>query len=308
MIRPPDDSALTSAQLAKVCAEAGRALNEAGVMGILPTPIDQILAAAQVEEVAEDLLSDTFLDGLRSKAGKSLKRAVSKVLGVFDAVANLVFIDQHLMPVKKRFVRLHEAAHGFLPWQRSMYRVVEDCDKSIDPEAATLFDREANVFASEVLFQNEAFHNLAADEPFEVWTPIKLCKKFDASIYSSIRQYVSKSHNTCAVLVLNPPEIVIPIGFNAKLRRVVSSNSFATMFDYKCWAPFYTPDDQIGRLVPIGKQKSSGKQEIVLTDRNGDRHHCIAESFTQSYQVFILIHVVNSLGKTKLFIPPSSKN
>lgn len=302
MTRLPDDSSLTPAQLAKVRAEASRALNEAGVMGVLPTPVDQILAVAQVEEVTEDLLSETFLDGLRRKAGQSLKQAVSKVLGVFDAVANLVFIDQLLLPVKKRFVSLHEAAHGFLPWQRPMYRVVEDCDKSIDPEAAALFDREANVFASEVLFQNDTFHNLAADKPFEVWTPIKLAKKFDASIYSSIRQYVSKSPCTCVVLVLNPPEIRASIGFKATLRRVVSSTTFAIMFDNQSWAQFYTPDDQIGRLVPIGNRKSSGKREIVLTDRNGDRHNCIAESFTQTHQIFILIHVVNSLGQPKLIV------
>ena len=303
MTRLPDDSSLTPAQMAKVRAEAGRALKEAGVMGILPTPVDQILAVAQVEEVTEDVLSETFLAGLRRKAGNSLKQAVSKVLGVFDAVSSLVFIDQLLLPVKKRFVRLHEAAHGFLPWQRPMYRIVEDCDKSLDPDAAALFDREANVFASEVLFQNDTFHNLAADEPFEVWTPIRLAKHFNASLYASIRQYVSKSHRTCAVLVLNPPEFIKPVGFKATLRRVVSSNTFAQTFDDYRWAHFYTPDDQIGRLVPIGKRKSSGKQEIVLTDRNGDRHNCIAESFTQKHQVFVLIHVVNSLGQSKIIIP-----
>ena len=272
-------------------------------MGILPTPVDQILAVAQVEEVTEDVLNEPFLAGLRRKAGKSLKQAVTKVMGVFDAVASLVFIDQLLVPVKKRFVRLHEAAHAFLPWQRPMYRVVEDCDKSIDPEAAALFDREANVFASEVLFQNDTFHNLAADEPFEIWTPIRLAKKFNASLYSSIRQYVSKSHYTCVVLVLNPPVFKTRIGFKVTLRRVVSSTTFAKMFDDHRWPQFYTPDDQIGRLVPIGKRKSSGKQEIVLTDRNGDRHDCIAESFTQTHQVFVLIHLVNSLARSKIIIP-----
>ena len=303
MTRLPDDSYLTPAQLAKVRAEAGRALEEAGVMGILPTPVDQVLAVAQVEEVTEDVLNEPFLAGLRRKAGKSLKQAVTKVMGVFDAVASLVFIDQLLVPVKKRFVRLHEAAHAFLPWQRPMYRVVEDCDKSIDPEAAALFDREANFFASEVLFQNDTFHNLAADKPFEIWAPIRLAKKFNASLYSSIRQYVSKSHYTCVVLVLNPPEFKATVGFKATLRRVVSSSTFARMFDDHRWPQFYTPDDQIGRLVPIGKRKSSGKQEMVLTDRNGDRHDCIAESFTQTHQVFVLIHVVNSLARSKIIIP-----
>ena len=274
-------------------------------MGVVPTPLDEILTAARVQEIHEDVLNDSFLTILRRKADNKLKLALSKVLGVFDAVASLIFVDQALAPVKKRFVSLHEAAHGFLPWQRSMYRIVEDCDKSLDPEAAALFDREANVFASEVLFQNDTFHNLAVDEPFEIWTPIRLAKKFDASLYSSIRQYVSKSNRCCVVLVLNPPQLSEHIGFKATLRRVVSSSQFATMFDNRCWPRTYTPDDRLGRMVPLGKRRSSGKQELILTDANGDRHNCIAESFTQKYQVFILIHVIETLGRSKLILPGS---
>ena len=59
-----------------------------------------------------------------------------------------------------------------MPWQRAMYNLVEDCDQALDPEAADLFDREANVFASEVLFQNDTFSDMVADETFEIWTPI----------------------------------------------------------------------------------------------------------------------------------------
>jgi len=158
MTRRPDDSTLTPVQLAKVRNEAGRALREAGALGVLPTPIKDILAVAKVEEVQEDVLNESFLAKMRAKAGDAIKRALSKVMGLFDAAAGLVFIDQLLMPVKKRFVTLHEAGHGFLPWQRSMYKLVEDCDKALDPEAADLFDREANVFASEVLFQNDTLN------------------------------------------------------------------------------------------------------------------------------------------------------
>ena len=296
MIRRPDDCSLTSVQLAKVRKEAERALREAGVLGVLPTPIDHILTVAKVEEVKEQILDEGFLTKMRTKAGDALKRALSKVMGVFDAAAGLVFIDHLLAPVKKRFVTLHEAGHGFMPWQRAMYKIVEDCDQTLDPEAADLFDREANVFAAEVLFQNDTFYNLAADEKFEIWTPIRLAKKFDASLYSSIRQYVSKNHRRCVVLVLNPPTLIEGDGFRATLRRVIPSNAFTKMFGDHPWASVYTPDDQLGRLVPLGKRKSSGKREIVLTDSNGNRHECIAESFTQTHQVFILIHAVKTLS------------
>ena len=302
MTRRPDDCTLTSGQLAKVRQEAERALREAGALGVLPTPIDRILAVANVEEVKENVLNEGFLAKMRIKAGDALKRALSKVVGVFDSAANLVFIDQLLKPVRKRFVMLHEAGHGFMPWQRAMYKLVEDSDQSLDPEAADLFDREANVFASEVLFQNDTFYHMASDEKFEIWTPIRLAKRFDASLYSSIRQYVSKNERCCVVLVLNPPELMQGDGFRATLRRVIPSNSFAQVFGANSWPPVFTPDDQLGRLVPLGNRRSSGKRNVVLTDRNGDRHECIAESFTQTHQVFILVHVTKTLGKPTIIL------
>jgi Zn-dependent peptidase ImmA (M78 family) len=297
-MRRLDDCSLTSSQLATIRKESERALREAGALGVFPTPVDRIMSVAKVEEVDEDLLAPGLLAKIRAtaeKAGGVLKRAISKVMGLFHASSGLVYLDQSLIEVKKRFVRLHESAHGFLPWQRPLYAVVEDCDKSLDPEAAELFDREANVFASEVLFQLDTFRDMAEGKPFEVWTPVRLAKKFNASIYASIRQYVSKNHRACAVVVLNMPEIIEGDGFRASLRRPIQSRSFTETFGDNQWKPYYTPDDDIGALVPQGKMKSSGKRSLVLVDRDGDRHECIAESFTQTHQVFVLIHAVRTL-------------
>ena len=297
MSRRPDDSSLTPAQRLNVRRHARKALLEAGALGVLPTRVDQILEAANVQPVEDEVLNERFLSKLRSKAGHALKRALSKVLGVFDAKSDLVFVDQLLKPVKKRFVMLHEAGHGFMPWQRAMYDLVEDCDQALDPAAADLFDREANVFASEVLFQNDTFATMAADEKFEIWTPIRLARTFDASIYASIRQYVVKNDHCCAVLVLNPPTLSDD-GFKATLRRVISSATFREKFGEYSWPNVYTPADPLGALVPLGPRKSSGKHLILLQDSNGLRHECIAESFTQTYQVFILIQAAGALDPT----------
>jgi hypothetical protein len=37
-------------------------------------------------------------------------------------------------------------------------------------------------------------------------------------------------------------------------------------------------------------------------DRNGVRHECIAEAFTQKHQVFILIHAVKTLTATHVLV------
>lgn len=301
----PDDSSLTSSQLARIRKEAERALQEAGALGVLPTPVDEIMRVARVREIEEDIHNPAFIAKIMAKAhktGQVVKRALSKVLGLFLASEGLVFIDRTLMVVRQRFVRLHESAHGFLPWQRPMYALVQDCEHALDPDTAELFDREANTFASEVLFQLDAFRDQAEELPFGIFTPVNLAKRYNASAYAAIRQYVSKNHRTCVVLVLNPPEIGVAAGFQATLRRVIVSESFKAMFRAHTWAEVFTPDDDIGRLVPLGKRRASGRQQLGLTDDNGTLQDCVAESFSSGHQVFVLIHVNKALTSSRVIL------
>lgn len=305
----PDDSSLTPSQLARIRKEAERALREAGALGVFPTPVDRIMAVARVVEVEEDVLNPGFIEKLRAAAGKiggAVKSAASKILGLFHASDGLVFLNQSMIAVKKRFVRLHETAHGFLPWQRPMYAVVEDCEKSLDGATADLFDREANVFASEVLFQLDTFRDMAESSAFEIWTPVNLARRFNASNYASIRQYVSKNSRACAVVVLNKPELIEGDGFRASLRRPIQSQKFTEFFGAYPWKDVYTPDDDLGAFVPLGRQKSSGKRSLVLVDRNGVSHDCVAESFFTGHQVFILIHAVKTLTVTRFILPAAA--
>lgn len=304
-MRKPDDCTLTKEQYANIRREAKRALEDADAVGVFPTPVSDIMSAADVHEVDEDILNESFVEKLRKEVGKigsGLRKALSKVIGLFDARSRFVFIDRSLHAVKQTFIRLHETAHGFLTWQKDMYAVVEDSKQNLDPDVAELFDREANVFASEVLFQLDAFTEEANDREFSIFTPIRMSKNYGASIYSSVRQYVSKNPKACAVIVLNPPELEAGNGFKASLRRAIYSPSFLEQFGELQLPDYFTPDDKIGAMVPIGKRKASGKREVVLEDRDGVAHECIAEAFTQTYQVFVLIVSVKALTSTTILL------
>ena len=305
-MKKPDDHTLTTSQEAKVIAEAKKVLNEAGAWGVLPTPIPILMQVAKVEEVPDEVLSASFIHKLRRKAGKSLKQAIQKVLGIFHASEGLIYLDHQIHEAKKPFIRCHEIAHAYLPWQRKMYTVVEDCERSLDPEIADLFDREANNFAAEVIFQVNTFIDMAEQCDFSIWTPIKLSKKFGASIYASIRQYVSKNARACAVLILNPPENHKELGRCATLRRFIASAPFNEQFGAISWPNMFTPLDDISAMIPTPGRKASGQQTFVLHDRNGDRHECIGEGFTQSHQVFILIVSAKSLMSTSLTMDTQS--
>ena len=188
----------------------------------------------------------------------------------------------------------------FLPWQRDIYHGVEDCEKTISPEISEVFEKEANLFATEVLFQLDAFEKEACDYKFGIGVPLKLAKKFGSSAYAAIRRYVTKNHRTCAVLVLNPPEIVEGDGFVATSRRVVTSHLFNEIFGTFKWPKKVTPDSEFGRLVPLHPKRMSKATEIPLTDVNGNVHICYAEGFATPYQVFILIQSIGE--RTKILV------
>lgn len=302
-MRKPDDCSLTPQQYAKVRAEAERALNESGALGRFPTPVADVMAAADLHEVQEDVLNEGFITSMRKKAGSALKSALSKVVGLFDAREKLVFIDRSLHAVKQTFIRLHETGHGFMAWQKDLYAIVEDCEQSIAPDVADLFDREANNFASEVLFQLDAFSQEAEQEQFGIMVPVKLSRRYGGSIYASVRRYVFRNRRACMVLVLNPPEFIAGDGFRATLRRPVASPKFMEMFGHIDWPPFFTPDDKIGESIPVGKRRLSNKRTISLEDRNGERHECVIEAFTQTHQVFVLIHAIKTLTSTTIIMP-----
>ena len=297
----PDDASLPREQLDAVRRHADRLLRDAGAFGVFPTPVDRVMAAARVE-MGPDTLDEGFLDGCRRKFGAALRRALSKVRGVVDAVARVIYVDRTLLVVKQTYLKVHEIAHVYLPWQRKLYSAFEDCDKTLHPDVAEAFDREANAFASEVLFQCDAFAAEAADLPLRIWTPVRLSKTYGASVYATVRRYVRTHHRACAVLVYDPPVLIEGDGFQASLRRVEASEEFVRSLGRVDWPQTLTPDHPLGGLIPVGR-RASRPRNVAVAAADGSRHECVAEAFTQGYQVFVLLCPARRLAKTTVIAP-----
>jgi len=303
-LEKPNDSILDYQTHQKVCTEAKRILESSDSTGIFPTPIDQILLSANVVEIPNTDIDLSFLGTMHEKAKGALKSALSKVCGVYDAISRHIFVDRTLLQVRKNFIRLHEAGHAYMPWQSQTYTIIEECSQTLSADIADQFDVEANVFASEVLFQNDTFIQEANDHNFSIDIPVKMSKKYGASIYASIRQYVAKNHRCCAVLVLNRPKFALDHGFTASIRRVVPSKAFQEKFGSYKWPTSYTPDDELGKFIPLQGRKSSGMATLALMDDNGGSQEFIGEAFTNTYQVFILLHLRETLAQQKTILIP----
>lgn len=290
----PDDSLLTPQQLADVQRHADRLLRDAGAYGIFPTPVKTIMEAAKLTVVDDQILNESFLKRFIVSAKASvatIKSALSKVLGLFEANDRLVVIDKDIPLPRIPFVKLHEAGHGTMPHQSKVYSLIHDCEKTLDPDIHDLFEREANVFASEALFQGDVFAQHAHDSEFGFKAAMALAKQFGGSNYATFRRYIKTNPSACCLVVLEPGIFPDPVNsFRVEIRRIVVSTTFHRMYDGEAFGNTIFSGHALGRLVPRGaKQRMVPPSTVTLVDRNGDRRECVGQAFKTPHQTFILV-------------------
>ena len=303
----PDDSSLDPDSLRAVEERARRLLDRASGWGVFPTPVDDILGAASLKVAPASLFDpDAILAYLKTKtadATRWLKSAVSKVLGVYDGNENVIHIDDTVGKPKQRFLKLHEAGHHEIPTHRKVFRFFQDCEKSLAPEIADQFEREANNFARFMLFQGDTYAKLAADCAFSIKTPMNLAKDFGASIYASAREFARTNHRACVVYVLEQIEFVDGHGAKAAVRRIEPSPSFRARFGCPTDTAI-TLDHVLGPVLPIGRRMTR-PVSLSIKDLNGDGHECVAEAFDTTHNVIILLYPVKALTASTIILPPN---
>jgi hypothetical protein len=231
-----------------------------------------------------------------------VKSAISKVFGLYDAGEQVIHIDDSVNKAKQTFLTFHETGHHELPVHRKLFRFFQDCEKTLAPETADQFEREANNFARFVLFQGQRYAQLAADCAFEIKTPIKLAQKFGASVYASAREFARSNHRPCVVYVLEPLEYAAGVGARAAVRRIEPSPSFEAQFGWPT-DTVISLDHILGPVLPIGR-KMTRPTSVMIADRNGTRHECVAEAFDTKWNILILLYPTRALTASTIIMPP----
>lgn len=305
-----DDSSLDDGEYRTVHEAARKLLNRGDAWGTFPTPVDNLLAAADLTVAPVSAFDENammrYLRQAGEQAEKLLLSAIDKVLGIFDVHANVIHIDPSLSKPKQTFLKLHETGHKELPHQNRLYRWIQDCRKHIAPEVAALFEREANTFASIVLFQDDAFTKMTADSKFGIKVPLQMAGKFGASVYAGIREYVRHNACCCAVIILDPTETQPDTGPAAPVRRVEYSPSFLREFGLLALPDRINFSHDLMRFVPLGSRKMSSPNTFPQTDLNGISRECIGEGFKTPYNTFVLVHVQSTLPRRTTLIMPAT--
>jgi IrrE N-terminal-like domain len=308
-VTKPDDGMLSAEQLSNVQRHADRLLRAAAAYGRFPTPIPDLLAEARLTVVEDEFLDAGLLQRLLRRVSvgvATLKSALTKIIGLFEPHDRLVVIDKGVPLPRKPFIKLHEAGHGFMPHQAEMYSLMQDCEKTLDPDTTDLFEREANVFASEVLFQGSAFAEEANAEPFGVKVPMRLAKKFGGSNYSSFRRYVSTNHQACCLIVIEPISVQQDGTFTAHVRRIVASRTFQVIYDSECVFRAVGSAHPLSAAIPTGRRRMTPPTDIVLQDRNREARVCLAEAFNTGHQILALVRDVRPVNTFLIIVPGST--
>jgi hypothetical protein len=304
-VTKPDDSTLNPDDLRAVEERARKLLDRADAWGTLPTPIEDILASAQIQVAPTSLFDPAqILAYIRSKGGDfahRIKSAVSKVFGLYDAGERVIHIDDTVVESKQNFLKLHETGHHEIPTHRKLFRLFQECEKTLAPDIADQFEREANNFARFALFQGDAYARCAADCALEIKTPMKLANKFGASVYASAREFARTHHRACVVYVLEPIQYVQGNGAQALVRRIEASPAFLRQFG-RPTDTLITHDHLFGPVLPIGR-KMTRPVTLSITDLDGTDHECVAEAFDTKHNVIVLLYPVHALTTTTIVLP-----
>ncbi len=257
-----------------------RALRDAGVVDVFPTPLTELqrgLGIEQVVDIAE------LPDPPEAKKPSRLK----KILGALLYREKTIFVDFSQGEERSNFTEAHETAHQMIPWHEDSF--ILDHEDTLFRDVKDGLEQEANYGATALIFQNGRFHRRALEHERSISTPILLAPEYRASCHATIRHYVEMHPEALALLITGryTNDGSLPIW------HAVESDSFREKFG------------QLGRLFPA--QRLDHPQSLIeiaqesmrstlqppscvvkVADRGGSHRPFKAEAFFNQYCVFVM--------------------
>ena len=270
-----------------------RLLREAGAYGRLPTPVGDILSAAELVDAPQTFLSASSI----ADAPAHLRRILSRISGKVHAVLDRRTREVHVNPAtdlagQHTFKRLHETSHDLFTWQHvdDGHDGFADDLWTLSPKTQILFEREANQGAAELLFQRDRFAMTASDYGVSGGAVIELAERFGSSIHAAFRRYVETHRGAVAGVVLaSGPCEREPLGFARK--EAICSDAWRIRFeDPAAWPRVLRADpfgfvDQARACVGLGQPAG----EWRYLDRNNEVTTLKVEAMSNTYRTFVLL-------------------
>lgn len=285
-------------------AQIQRLLKAAGVGDKLPTPKEEIVECSKLVEIEQLNLFD-YKNDWKKRGFKLIKRALSKIKGLVDFKHEIIYVDPNIHPAKRSFVTFHEVSHRILPWQKDLFCPHADTEYSLDPRIEQIFEVEANIGASLILFQIDRFKRELKDLKIGLGSAMKLAERFDASLHSTFRKYVEDNHRACTLLVLKSQNHNISNKKNFfNLWYYIQSEKFTKEYGHIDWPKFYHSGDPIYDTISTNSLKPMKHGEMTMKNLSGYKKKCRIETFYNQFNHFVLIYPIRRfvIGKKKVIL------
>lgn len=270
-----------------------RLLKEADAYGQFPTPVSRIVAAADLTEPPQSLLSDLSIAHAPVHLRAALRRAKGKVHALLDRREREVHINPATdHAAQQAFKRLHETSHELFPWQHIGEGEVGFADDrfTLSPKTTDLFEQEANQGAAELLFQRVRFTEIAAEYQIGCAAIGELADTFGASKHASFRRYVETHRGAVAGVVLEPrPYSKSPLAF--RRYEAICSRAWTRRFEHPMlWPAVLTTEpfafvEQARVCAGVGSPLGTWRH----IDLNNESATLRVEAMSNTYRTFVLV-------------------
>jgi hypothetical protein len=272
-----------------IAAATDQLLREADAYGRLPTPVEDIIAAANLRQDDDPLFADHILDGASPELAEKMRRLKGRITAALDRKQRVIYVDDTVShDGKRRFKQMHEVTHDILPWQRDT--AWADSAATLSWKVRNCFEQEANQGGAELLFQRGRFQEMAAGYKVGFGAVLDLAEQFGASYHAAFRRYVETHKHAVAGVVLDrsPCE-----PGSAAYRRNEALNSAKWMEKYEpaCGWPKElraVPYSFISN-IPLLAVHETYHSTFGYVDRNNEQTELQVEMWSNTYNVFVLI-------------------
>lgn len=266
-------------------------LARADADGRVPTPLDDVLAAAGLNEPEDSLLAPEQIAKAPPHIRSLVSMLVGKVRGLVDRRAREVHFDPSInQEGRRRFWKAHEIMHDALPWQSDLAYV--DDDYRLSPEVHLDFELQASQGGAELLYQGKRFTADAADFKVGMAAVIEMAQRYQVSIESALWRYAETNRDAVLGVVLDPsPTSREPLRY--KRRKVTGSPAFGDHFGRQVW-PSQLEVTHFGFLNEASGASAGG---CVVTgdwrhrDLAGNEISLRTECLATGYAILVLIWV-----------------
>lgn len=264
-------------------------LRRADVQGAFPTPVDHIVATAGLELPPESLLSRSVLDEAPAHIRRAISRLSGRVRAILDRKTREVHVDPSVQNEGRvAFLKLHEVGHDILPWQRELGYA--DDDATLAPTVRRLFELEASVSASNLLFQHEYFQDLARQYRIGMAAVLDVARVVGASGHATFRRYVCVHDGVVAGVVMDlSPCSSEPLAY--RRHEMVTSEAWKRTFGGRYWPPVLRtpPFTFVARAERARTSSGVVRTDLLLPNLRNEPVRLEAEIYSNQHNLFVLI-------------------